>query len=494
MSQPLFRSVLIANRGEISCRILRTLRRMGIQGVAVFHREDRPSPHVAAADVALEIDGSTPTAAYLDSEQIVATAKAAGVEAIHPGYGFLAENADFAERVVAAGLSFIGPRPEVIRLMGDKVHARDFVVKHGFPVLPSVVQTGNLESFCTEASRLRFPLLIKAAAGGGGKGMIIVRTREELLEKAPLAAGEAKRYFADGRIYTERYIERPRHIEVQVLGDGEGGAIHLFERECSIQRRFQKIIEEAPSPTLSPALRDTICHTAVGITRAARYTNAGTIEFILAPDDTFYFLEMNTRLQVEHPVTELTTGLDLVAEQLFIAAGQGLRLRQDDVSARGHAIECRISAEDPDHDFIPATGRVALLRAPEGEGVRFDSGIREGQDITPSFDPMLAKLIVWGDNRETAITRMTRALEELVLLGVQTNVDYLARIMRDEAFHAGALHTGFVVERATALCPADVDDETQAAALVAAALGIEDFRRLVSEVPEPYASINRWRN
>ncbi len=490
----MLKNVLIANRGEIACRILRSLQKLGIGSTAVYHFADRSAPHVALADRAVELHAEVPTAAYLDIEQLIAAARRAGADAVHPGYGFLAENAGFAAAVEAAGLVFIGPQPEVIRLMGDKIVSREFAVAQGVPVAPSCRQDDSLEDFVAGATKLGFPLLIKAAAGGGGKGMSIVRDAGELAARAATASSEALRYFADGRVYAERYVERPRHIEVQVFGDGNGKVLHLYERECSVQRRFQKIIEESPAPNLPAALRDRICAAAVTLAAAARYRNAGTVEFILAPDGEFYFLEMNTRLQVEHPVTECVTGLDLVELQLRLAAGEPLALEQSDVAQRGHAFECRLCAEQPEHDFRPATGTVQCLRVPRGDGVRFDGGLRAGLPVTAAFDSMLAKLITHGADRLDAAARMRRALRELVLLGVDHNADYLSRIFAHQAFLDGRLHTGFVVEHAATLAPAPLTDDERAALLIAAALGTDEFRQLAFDCPEPHASIGAWRN
>lgn len=490
----MFKKVLIANRGEIACRVLRTLREQGIPGVAVFHHEDRATPHVTLADEAVQMESETPAAAYLDQRQIIDIALHAGADAIHPGYGFLSENATFAQRVEEAGLVFIGPDAESMRLMGDKIRARTFAAEHGVPVAPSAQQVGDLQDFVTQAARIGFPLLIKAAAGGGGKGMRIVRSKAELAESAVAAAGEAQRYFGDDRIYAERYIEQPRHIEVQVLGDGHGRVVHLFERECSIQRRYQKIIEEAPAANLSAATRDALCAAAVKLAAAARYRNAGTVEFVLAPNGEFYFLEMNTRLQVEHPVTEWILGIDLVAEQLRIAAGRGLSFTQQDLRVQGHAIECRLCAEEPEHDFRPAVGRIGLLRLPEGPDIRFDGGIREGQQVTPAFDSMLGKLIVRASTRAAAVEAMKLALHQTVVLGVPTNADYLARVIDHPEFMAGHLHTGFVVEHADALSASPASAQENVAALVAAALEDVDLRRIAFGVPEPYASMGGWRN
>ena len=490
----MFDSILIANRGEIACRVIRSARKLGLRSIAVYHHEDRHAPHVRLADVAVELLADVPTAAYLDVAQLLDVAQAQRAQCIHPGYGFLSENAKFAAAVENAGLAFVGPQSEVIRLMGDKIHSREFAVKAGVPVSPSVKHDGDLDSFVEQASKIGFPLLIKAAAGGGGKGMSIVRSADELASRARTAMGEAERYFADGRVYAERYIERPRHIEVQVMGDGEGNVVHLFERECSVQRRFQKIIEESPAPNMPVGLRDKICKAAVELAASAKYRNAGTVEFILAPDGEFYFLEMNTRLQVEHPVTEMVCGVDLVEAQLHVAAGLGLPWQQSEIRQNGHAIECRICCEEPEHDFRPATGVAQLLRVPAGAGVRFDGGIQQGQAITAAFDSMVGKLICHGESRAAAVDGIVQALHDFVLLGVSNNIDYLGAVLRHPAFRAGLLHTGFITEHAADLAATPLDDTDRAAVLIAAALGVSDFRRLVYATPEPYASIGAWRN
>jgi propionyl-CoA carboxylase alpha chain/3-methylcrotonyl-CoA carboxylase alpha subunit/acetyl-CoA/propionyl-CoA carboxylase biotin carboxyl carrier protein len=493
-AEPPFAKVLVANRGEIAVRVMRTLAEMGIASVAVHHAVERNAAHVFLADEAVELEGATPIAAHLDGAQIVRAARAVGADAIHPGYGFLSENADFARAVGEAGLVFIGPRPETIRLMGDKISAIEFARANGVPVAPSVMPTGDLDTFLAEAEAIGFPLLIKAAAGGGGKGMNIVREAADLAEAARLAASEASRYFGDGRIYAERWVERPRHIEVQILGDGRGGAIHLYERECSVQRRFQKIIEEAPAAALPRALRDEICAAAVRLARAAGYANAGTVEFILDADGRFHFLEMNTRLQVEHPVTEMVTGIDLVRAQIEIAAGRDLRLAQDDITLRGHAVECRICAEDTENGYLPATGTIRLLEHPRGRNIRFENALSRGQKVTTDFDPMLAKLVVHGRDRGEAIDRAIEALGDLAILGVTVNVDHLARILGHEAFRAGALHTGFLVEHAATLAPPTTSEAERDRALIAALLGFHEFRELMAGVSEPHASIGFWRN
>ncbi|MGD0564834.1 MAG: biotin carboxylase N-terminal domain-containing protein [Roseiarcus sp.] len=489
-----FRKVLVANRGEIACRIIRTLRELGIASVAIHHLAEVRARHARMADEAVEIFGDTPVAAHLDGEQIIEAARKSGADAIHPGYGFLSENARFAAAVAAAGLTFIGPDARTIELMGDKISARNFAQAHGVPVAPSVMPTGDMAAFIAAAETIGFPILIKAAAGGGGKGMSIVRSASELAEAARIASSEAQRYFGDGRVYAELYVERPRHVEVQILGDGEGAAIHLFERECSVQRRFQKIIEEAPAANLSSDLRDRICQSAVRLAAAARYRNAGTVEFILGADGRYFFLEMNTRLQVEHPVTEMITGLDLVRIQIEIAAGHGLPLKQEEVAAFGHAIECRICAEDPARDFMPETGKIRYLGIPEASFIRFENALDTGQKITADFDSMLGKLVVHGADRLEAISRSIAALHELAVLGVRTNIDYLAKALDYVAFRQGELHTGFVDEHSAALAPGEADAATRDAVLIAAALGFREFRDVAFGVPEPHATIGRWRN
>ncbi len=436
--------VLVANRGEIACRIFRTLERMGIPGVAVYHPADARSPALGMASETVEVDGPTPVASYLDIQGIVDACRRTGADAVHPGFGFLAENAGFARRLSEEGISFIGPSPEVIELMGNKVAARSFCVAHGFPLAPSVTEADEDGDFLERLARIPLPLLIKAAAGGGGKGMQIVRDMESLERAVELAKGEALRSFGDDSVYAERYVEQARHIEVQILADHHGQVVHLGERDCSIQRRFQKVIEESPAFVLSPGVRERICHTAVAVAETAGYQNAGTVEFLLAPDGEFYFLEMNTRIQVEHPVTEMVTGLDLVEWQVRIARGETLPWSQQQIEATGHAIEMRLYAEDPENDFMPATGDLLVYDLPHGEGVRVDDGYSEGMAVSSAFDPMLAKLIVHGRNRGEALERALMALEETTVLGVTTNLDHLHRILSHPDFASGRVHTGFV--------------------------------------------------
>ncbi len=493
-STPHFDKVLIANRSEIAVRIIRSLRSMGIASAVVHHAVDADSLAVREADEAIEIIGESPVAAYLDAQQIIDACKRTGAQAVHPGYGFLSENGAFARAVTEAGHVFIGPSADVIELMGDKITARQYLLDHDIPLAPTVTLEDDMDAFVKAAEDMEFPLLLKAAAGGGGKGMTIVRSAKELEKQAERTSRQAERYFGDGRIYCERYIERPRHIEVQILADSHGTCLHLWERECSIQRRFQKIIEESPAPKLSEELHEEICTKAVKIARVANYTNAGTVEFILAPDGAFYFLEMNTRLQVEHPVTEAITGIDLVAEQIRIAAGEKLSFSQDDIHRSGHAIECRIYAEDADRGFLPAIGTVALMKEPHGPGIRIDSGLVQGQKITPDFDPMLAKIIAHGRSRSEAIARMRAALRDFVLLGVTTNAAYMERLLGHEAFLNGDLHTHFIDDHGESLAPPELSEAARASVLAAAALSSREASDTALEIPEPYRSMGRWRN
>jgi acetyl-CoA/propionyl-CoA carboxylase, biotin carboxylase, biotin carboxyl carrier protein len=437
-------------------------------------------------------------AAYLDGAQIIAAARASGAGAkgvaIHPGYGFLSENKNFCQAVEAAGLCFIGPTPEQIDLMGDKVRARNYVQKAGFPVAPSAIEDDDPATFVERARKVGAPLLIKPSAGGGGKGMRIVRDLALLEQEIERGRSEGQRYFGDGRLYAERYIENPRHIEVQVLGDAQGNVVHVFERECSVQRRFQKIVEETPSPALSAAKRQEICETAASIARAIGYRNAGTVEFIFGQSGEFYFLEMNTRLQVEHPVTEEITGIDLVQEQLRIAAGEKLGYTQAEVKAQGHAIEFRIYAEDPGRGYTPTTGPVLRLRPPAGEGVRWDSGIVEGGEVTAAFDPMIAKLIVRGKDRSDAIARADRALRDTVLLGCKTNTAFLRRLLNHPAFIKGEIHTGFLDAHPEIAADPSLDEATLHKLLAAAALVTRPMRDVADAVPDMHAAMGGWRN
>jgi acetyl-CoA/propionyl-CoA carboxylase biotin carboxyl carrier protein len=486
--------VLIANRSEIACRILRTLDIMSIPGVVVYHAIDADSPAVKLAAESVEIDGPTPVSAYLNAESIIAACKKTGADAVHPGFGFLAENAGFAKRLAEEGITFIGPLPETIELMGNKVAARAFCIDNGFPLAPSVTEADAGKDFIERAGEIGTPLLIKAAAGGGGKGMHIVRDLDNLNMAVQLAKGEALRSFGEDEVYAERYVEQPRHIEVQVLADHYGNIVHLGERECSIQRRFQKIIEESPAPALEPELRSRICETAVEITQKANYHNAGTVEFILAPNGDYYFLEMNTRLQVEHPVTEIVTGLDLVEMQILVARGEPLSLTQDEIKIEGHAIELRLYAEDPDNDFMPSIGELLTYRMPDGDGIRVENGFCQGMQVSSAFDPMLAKLIGFGKNRKESINRALKALDGTLVLGVTTNIDFLKRIISHPAFSSGQIHTGFIPQHGDDLEPPPLSMEQRDMLLAAAALSSREFLDRAFAVPEPYASLGNWRN
>lgn len=493
-SIPGIKKVLIANRGEIVIRVAGTLKRLDIASATVVHALDADSPAARAVDEVCVIEGNTPVSAYLDATQIIEAAKEIGADAIHPGYGFLAENADFAEAVTQAGIGWIGPPAAAMRLMGDKIESRRFAAEQAIPLTPSANEEDDPQTFQQRSLDIGLPLLIKASAGGGGKGMQIVREPADLAPAIGLARSEAERYFADGRIFAERYVDEPRHVEVQILADGHGNVLHLGERDCSIQRRFQKLIEESPAPCMDAELRDRICTQAVELARAANYQNAGTVEFVLAQDGDFYFLEMNTRLQVEHPVTEMVTGIDLVEQQIRIAAGEALAFSQDDISFEGASIECRICAEEPDHDFRPAVGQLLLVRPASGPGVRFDGGIAAGQTVSTAFDPMLAKIIVHGRDRDEAIARAREALRESVILGCATNAAYLERILAHPDFVAGRVETGFIPAHMAELATSPADSIERLELLAVAALTNQDFLERRDAVPEPYASMGSWHN
>ncbi|MCS7300996.1 MAG: ATP-grasp domain-containing protein [Fimbriimonadales bacterium] len=445
----MFRKVLIANRGEIARRVIQACRELGVRSVAVYSAADARAPFVREADEAYLLGDAPARESYLNIPRILEIAQRSGAEAIHPGYGFLSENPDFATACEQAGIVFIGPRPEVIQLLGDKGEAKRAAERAGVPIVPGYnpPHAAAPDELLHAAQQIGFPVLLKAVAGGGGKGMRIVSSPDAFLELAESAAREAENAFGDPRLMLERYIERPRHIEVQILADQHGRVLHLYERECSIQRRHQKIIEESPSPALDADTRARICDAAVRLAEAVGYTNAGTVEFLYesTPDGSrFYFLEVNTRLQVEHPVTEMVTGLDLVHWQLRIAAGE--RLELPPLTQRGHAIEARLYAEDPEHEFAPSLGTLIAYQQPHLPGVRFDSGVEAGSEITHHYDPMLAKVIAYAPDRPTAIQRLINALEQTVVLGVRTNQAFLIDLLRHPAFLAGALHTGFLQE------------------------------------------------
>ncbi len=441
----MFGKILVANRGEIAVRIFRTLRELGIGGVAVYSDADRAALHVAYADEAYALGGLTASESYLVVEKLLAAAERAGAEAVHPGYGFLAENAGFARAVESAGLVWIGPPPDAIELMGSKTRARQAMHAAGVPIIPGTTDpVDSADEVARLGDEIGYPLLIKAAAGGGGKGMKVVRSGDEAAQAFASAQREGQSYFADASVYVERYLEDPRHVEVQVLADAHGNVIHLGERDCTIQRRHQKLVEETPSPAVGPDLRERIGAIAVDAARAAGYRSAGTIEGLLSPEGDYFFMEMNTRIQVEHTVTELVTGLDLVREQVLIAAGEPLSLRQEEVEIRGHAIECRINAEDPSNGFLPSPGRITSYREPAGPGVRVDSGVTVGAEISGLYDPMVAKLIVHDVDRESARRRMLRALGEFELGGVKSLLGFHQALLSHPCFIEGATCHGIV--------------------------------------------------
>ncbi len=463
-----FKRVLIANRGEIALRIMRTLREMGIESVAVYSDFDRNALHARLADCAVPLGGSLPAESYLDIEKILAAAKDSGAEAIHPGYGFLAENARFAEAVAEAGLTWIGPPPSAIEAMGDKIISRRRMLEAGVPLVPGLTDpVADADAAAEAAAGIGYPVAIKAAAGGGGKGIRIVHEPSEIESAFRTAAGEAQSAFGDGRLYIERYVLRPRHIEVQVLFDAHGNGVHFGERDCTVQRRHQKLIEETPSPVVDEALRDEMGATALSSAASVDYVGAGTVEFLYTDagdKPEFFFLEMNTRLQVEHPVTELTTGVDLVREQIRVAAGETLGYDQSAVSFRGHALEVRINAEDPTRGFVPSTGTIQNLRFPGGPWVRIDSGLFRGMEVGLNYDPMLAKIIVWGPDRDAAIARMRRALSEMNIGGVRTGAPAALAVLEDERFQSGHFDTS-LIESVSLLSK---DAETVRAAAIAA--------------------------
>ena len=440
-----FKKILIANRGEIAVRIIRACREMDIAPVAVFSEADAASLHVRLADEAYGIGPAPSRDSYLKIENVLKAARASGADAVHPGYGFLAENAGFAKACEDAGLAFIGPRSETIALMGEKTSARRLAVEAGVPVVPgTMAAAADAAALAREADRIGFPVMLKAAAGGGGKGLRLVGTREDLAAALERARGEARSAFGDDSVYLEKAIVRPRHVEIQVMADAHGGAVHLFERECSIQRRHQKVVEESPSPALTPELRERMGGLALALVKRAGYVNAGTLEFLVDKDRNPYFLEMNTRLQVEHPVTEMVTGVDLVKTQIRVAQGERLPFAQGDLRQRGHAIECRVYAEDPDNSFLPSPGIIHALRVPGGPGIRDDTGVYEGAAVSIHYDPLVSKLVAHGADRDEAIRRMRRAVGEYTVLGIKTTLPFFARVMRHPAFVSGDYDTSFV--------------------------------------------------
>jgi len=449
----MIKTLLVANRGEIALRVIRAARELGIRTAAVFAEDDAGSLHVEEADTAYPLAGESPRETYLSSRAILDAARRARAAAIQPGYGFLSEQGAFADATRKAGLVFVGPSADAMNAVGSKTAAKTIAERAGVPTIPwADVSTLDDAGIARAADVIGFPLLIKASAGGGGRGMRVVPHERELPAAAEAARKEAEAAFGDGAIFLEKFLSSPRHIEVQILADATGNVLHLFERECSIQRRHQKILEESPAPGIGDDLRGKLVSAAIAIARATGYTNAGTVEFLVGPDGGFYFIEVNARLQVEHPVTEAVTGVDLVQWQLRVAAGESLSMRQHDISARGHAIECRVTAEDPRRGFLPAAGVLARADFPRGAGVRVDSGIRAGDSVTTRYDSLLAKLVVHAENREAAIRRMERALAETILIGIPTNIDFLSALVRDPEFRRGATSIDFLASRGESLC------------------------------------------
>jgi acetyl-CoA carboxylase biotin carboxylase subunit len=497
----MFKKILIANRGEIAVRIIKACRELGIGSVAVYSEADRASLHVQEADEAVAIGPAPAVESYLHMDRIIAAARSSGAEAIHPGYGFLAENAEFALRCEKEKIVFIGPNSRALDLVGDKIRARQTMEKAGIPIIPGMKSAaGSISVFKKEARSIGYPVMIKASAGGGGKGMRIVHNEEELQPAIESGMREAKSAFGDDSVYLEKYIEEPRHVEFQVLADNHGRIVHLFERECSIQRRHQKIVEETPSPALNPALRQKMGETAKKVLEVSGYNNAGTVEFLLDKDKNFYFLEVNARLQVEHPVTELATGVDLVHQQIWIATGESLALKQEELRQRGHAIECRIYAEDPANNFLPSSGKILFLKEPRGPGIRHDCGVYGGWEVPIYYDPILAKLIVWAETRDLACARLKSALEDYVLLGISTTIPFLRDVISHPKFREGATTTAFIKQHFDDWKESPGAGDKLTLALAAAAF--EEFGRspvsgaaavAAKEAYSPWLSLGSWK-
>ncbi len=491
------KKVLVANRGEIALRVMRSLREMGIQTVAIYSEADRISPHVRFADEAVCIGPPPSAQSYLQGDKIIEICKKLNVDAIHPGYGFLSENPVFAKAVEDAGLIFIGPGHEAIRIMGNKLEAKEAVKKFDIPMVPGTdYAIKDLNQGLKIATEIGFPVLIKAAAGGGGKGMRVVNDEKEFAEQMNRAVSEAQSAFGDGSVFIEKFVTSPRHIEIQILADKHGNIIHLFERECSIQRRHQKVIEEAPSGILTPELREKMGNSAVQVARAVNYVGAGTVEFLVDENLNYYFLEMNTRLQVEHPVTEMITNTDLVKEMVYIAEGKPLSIRQEDLKINGHAIEVRVYAEDPANNFLPSTGRLVTYQPPKGIGVRVDDGYEEGMTIPIYYDPMISKLITHGENRLQAIDRMIRAIDEYKISGVKTTLPFCRFVMNHEAFRTAQFDTKFVEKYFTPdVKKKKKEDEMEVAALFAAWSYQENKTKntLRRGIQTKNGSMSKWR-
>ncbi|MBI9089619.1 MAG: acetyl-CoA carboxylase biotin carboxylase subunit [Desulfobacterium sp.] len=494
----MFKKILVANRGEIALRVISTCREMGIKTVAVYSDADVHAAHVLAADQAVRIGPPEPSLSYLNLDAIIEAAKATNAQAIHPGYGFLSENPEFANRCEQEKLVFIGPPSRVIQEMGDKITARQIMVRGGVPVTPGLTSTtSDPATLLREAEALGYPVLIKATAGGGGKGIRRVDAPADMVEAWEAASREALNAFGNGDIYIEKFFTRAKHIEFQILADTFGNTIHLFERECSVQRRHQKIVEETPSPALTPELRQEMGNAAVAAAKAADYVNAGTVEFLVDETNNFYFLEMNTRLQVEHPVTEMTTGIDLVRQQLEIAAGNPLEYTQKEIVPRGHSIECRIYAEDPEKDFFPCPGRIDFLEEPKGPGIRNDCGVYSGAEVPVEYDPILSKLVVHAESRELAIAKMVKALKEYVILGVRTPTDFLMDLLRSEPFVQGEVFTNFIDQHFSDWHPGDAGDAMAMLAFIADELAPPKSATAQAAandtVATPFQTLGNWK-
>lgn len=487
------KKILVANRGEIALRVMRTARRMGIKTVAVYSEADRNAPHVRYADEAVLLGPAPSNQSYLVMEKVIEAAKSTGADGIHPGYGFLSENAIFANKVEAAGITFIGPKPYAIEVMGNKLAAKEAVADYDIPMVPGIEEAiTDVELAKKIGDEVGYPILIKAAAGGGGKGMRVVNNREELAEQMARAISEAESAFGDGSVFIEKYVTQPRHIEIQVLADNHGSVIHLFERECSVQRRHQKVVEEAPAVplNLAPALRAQMGRAATDVARACQYSGAGTVEFLLDGEGRFYFLEMNTRLQVEHPVSELITGIDLVEQQIRVARNEPLSFTQEDLKISGHAIELRVYAEDPLDNFLPSIGTLEQYAIPTGEGIRVDDGFEEGMEVPIYYDPMIAKLITYGATRAEALQRMRTAIDNYRIEGIQTTLPFGRFVVNHEAFISGNFDTGFVKEHYS---PEAIIAEAEAEERVAAAAGAKLFQDALLQLTTPVTSTSNWR-
>ena len=482
------KKILVANRGEIALRVMKSIQKMGIKTVAVFSEVDRHAPHVKFADEAVCLGPAPSSESYLKADKIIEFAKKLKVDGIHPGYGFLSENADFAAKVEAENIAFIGPKPHAIRVMGDKLAAKDTVKAYDIPMVPGIDEAiTDIEKAKQIAKDIGFPVLIKASAGGGGKGMRIVEDKKNLEEQMKRAISEAQSAFGDGSVFIEKYVTSPRHIEIQVMADMHGNVIHLFERECSVQRRHQKVVEEAPSALLTPELRQKMGKAAVNVAKSCDYVGAGTVEFLMDADLNFYFLEMNTRLQVEHPVTEWITGVDLVEQQIKIARGEVLELKQEDLSINGHALELRVYAEDPTNNFMPSVGNLEKYSLPKGENIRVDNGFAEGMDVPIYYDPMLSKLVTYGNSREAAIQKMIEAIDNYEVKGVETTLSFGKFVCQHEAFRSGNFDTHFVKNYYT---PEKLEAQYQQEAKLASIVALKTYLQEREQLRIPNSNQN----